>query len=85
MPLSIAVTRERTPGEHRVALVPETARKYRALGATLRMERTGNVEGMEHAIKEYGSAIRELAQANIFPGDMLWKNCLLYTSDAADE
>jgi isocitrate dehydrogenase kinase/phosphatase len=39
-----------------------------------RMERTGNVEGMEHAIKEYGSAIRELAQANIFPGDMLWKN-----------
>ena len=39
-----------------------------------RMERTGNAEGMEHAIKEYGSAIRELAQANIFPGDMLWKN-----------
>ncbi len=39
-----------------------------------RMERTGNTEGMEHAIKEYGSAIRELAQANIFPGDMLWKN-----------
>ena len=39
-----------------------------------RMERTGNIEGLEHAIKEYGSAIRELAQANIFPGDMLWKN-----------
>ena len=29
---------------------------------------------MESAIKDYGSAIRELAIANIFPGDMLWKN-----------
>ena len=39
-----------------------------------RMDKSNNVEGMEHAIREYGSAIRELAQANIFPGDMLWKN-----------
>jgi isocitrate dehydrogenase kinase/phosphatase len=39
-----------------------------------RMERSNNAEGLERAIKEYGSAIRELAQANIFPGDMLWKN-----------
>ncbi|MDP3440852.1 MAG: bifunctional isocitrate dehydrogenase kinase/phosphatase, partial [Azonexus sp.] len=39
-----------------------------------RMERSNNLAGLEHAIKEYGSAIRELAQANIFPGDMLWKN-----------
>ena len=39
-----------------------------------RMERSNNVAAIEHAIKEYGSAIRELAQANIFPGDMLWKN-----------
>ena len=39
-----------------------------------RVERTRNIEALEHAIKEYGSAIRELAQANIFPGDMLWKN-----------
>jgi len=28
----------------------------------------------EEAVREYGSAIRELAYANIFPGDMLWKN-----------
>ena len=28
----------------------------------------------EHAIVEYGYAIKELASANIFPGDMLWKN-----------
>ncbi|MFZ2269693.1 MAG: bifunctional isocitrate dehydrogenase kinase/phosphatase [Azonexus sp.] len=39
-----------------------------------RMERSQNSAGLEHAIREYGSAIRELAQANIFPGDMLWKN-----------
>ena len=25
-------------------------------------------------MREYGNAIRELAIANIFPGDMLWKN-----------
>jgi isocitrate dehydrogenase kinase/phosphatase len=29
---------------------------------------------MQHAIKEYGNALRELAGANIFPGDMLLKN-----------
>ncbi|MCL2658075.1 MAG: bifunctional isocitrate dehydrogenase kinase/phosphatase [Betaproteobacteria bacterium] len=28
----------------------------------------------EHAVQEYGNAIREMAQANVFPGDMLWKN-----------
>jgi isocitrate dehydrogenase kinase/phosphatase len=39
-----------------------------------RMERSNNVEALENAIVEYGSAIREMAQANIFPGDMLWKN-----------
>ena len=31
-------------------------------------------ERTEHAVREYGNAIRELALANIFPGDMLWKN-----------
>ncbi|CAG0959324.1 partial Isocitrate dehydrogenase kinase/phosphatase, partial [Rhodocyclaceae bacterium] len=29
---------------------------------------------LEDAVCEYGNAIRELAIANIFPGDMLWKN-----------
>ena len=28
----------------------------------------------QHAIEEYGNAIRQLAAANIFPGDMLFKN-----------
>jgi isocitrate dehydrogenase kinase/phosphatase len=29
---------------------------------------------IEHAIVEYGNAIKDLVAANIFPGDMLWKN-----------
>jgi len=31
-------------------------------------------EQIDNAVFEYGNAIRELASANIFPGDMLWKN-----------
>ncbi len=29
---------------------------------------------LEEAVIEYGNAIRDLAAANIFPGDMLWRN-----------
>jgi len=39
-----------------------------------RMEKRQNMAAVEHAVVEYGNAIRELAQANVFPGDMLWKN-----------
>ena len=31
-------------------------------------------EQIEHAVVEYGNAIKDLVSANIFPGDMLWKN-----------
>jgi isocitrate dehydrogenase kinase/phosphatase len=31
-------------------------------------------DGMAHAVVEYGNAIKDLVAANIFPGDMLWKN-----------
>lgn len=31
-------------------------------------------EQTDEAVREYGNAIREMARANIFPGDMLWKN-----------
>jgi isocitrate dehydrogenase kinase/phosphatase len=31
-------------------------------------------EQLEHAVIEYGNAIKDLVRANIFPGDMLWKN-----------
>jgi isocitrate dehydrogenase kinase/phosphatase len=29
---------------------------------------------MERSVVEYGNAIKDLVAANIFPGDMLWKN-----------
>ena len=44
MPLNIAVVRERASGERRVALVPETARKFMALGAAIRMEQSAGSE-----------------------------------------
>ena len=31
-------------------------------------------EQLEYAVREYGNAIRELAIANVFPGDLLWRN-----------
>jgi isocitrate dehydrogenase kinase/phosphatase len=31
-------------------------------------------EAFEHAVIEYGNAIKDIASANIFPGDMLFKN-----------
>jgi isocitrate dehydrogenase kinase/phosphatase len=34
----------------------------------------GAAEQVEHAVVEYGNAIKDLVAANIFPGDMLWKN-----------
>ncbi len=39
-----------------------------------RAEKAGRDDLIEPAVIEYGNAIRELAIANIFPGDMLWKN-----------
>jgi isocitrate dehydrogenase kinase/phosphatase len=35
---------------------------------------TGEQAQVERAVIEYGNAIRDLVAANIFPGDMLWKN-----------
>ena len=34
----------------------------------------GNKPAIERAVIEYGNAIKDLVAANIFPGDMLWKN-----------
>jgi isocitrate dehydrogenase kinase/phosphatase len=34
----------------------------------------GSDADIDHGIKEYGTAVKELMQANIFPGDMLYKN-----------
>ena len=37
-------------------------------------ERKGDIDKIEHGIREYGNAIKDLVAANIFPGDMLYKN-----------
>ncbi|MGO4381338.1 bifunctional isocitrate dehydrogenase kinase/phosphatase [Pseudoduganella sp. RAF53_2] len=37
-------------------------------------EQAGEEEAIEHGIIEYGNAIKDLVAANIFPGDMLYKN-----------
>jgi isocitrate dehydrogenase kinase/phosphatase len=37
-------------------------------------ENAGNEALVEHAVIEYGNAIKDLVAANIFPGDMLYKN-----------
>jgi isocitrate dehydrogenase kinase/phosphatase len=34
----------------------------------------GDLAGVERAVNEYGQALKDLIAANIFPGDMLWKN-----------
>jgi len=34
----------------------------------------GTDDQVDHGIREYGDAIKELIAANIFPGDMLYKN-----------
>ena len=35
---------------------------------------TATPEQVDWVVREYGNAIRELAIANVFPGDMLWRN-----------
>jgi isocitrate dehydrogenase kinase/phosphatase len=35
---------------------------------------SANEGQLAHAVREYGDALRQLAAANIFPGDMLFKN-----------
>jgi len=37
-------------------------------------EAAGDKEKLEHGVREYGNAIKDLVAANIFPGDMLYKN-----------
>jgi len=49
-------------------------RRMEPLNIHLEKTQKNNPAAMEKAIRDYGCAIRELAAANIFPGDMLWKN-----------
>jgi isocitrate dehydrogenase kinase/phosphatase len=47
--------------------------EQRMVPLNIYLDRASEAEA-EHAVIEYGDAIRELASANIFPGDLLWKN-----------
>ncbi|WP_280191330.1 bifunctional isocitrate dehydrogenase kinase/phosphatase [Delftia sp. PS-11] len=38
------------------------------------LDQSGPRQRLENAVLEYGNAIKDLVAANIFPGDMLWKN-----------
>ena len=38
------------------------------------LDNPGPRAALERAVLEYGNAIKDLVAANIFPGDMLWKN-----------
>ncbi len=64
MPLTIAVARERATGELRTALVPETAKKFAALGASLRLEAgTGLTSHYLDADYAEASAVSDVAAA----------------------
>jgi isocitrate dehydrogenase kinase/phosphatase len=39
-----------------------------------KVQKAGREDLVGQVVREYGNAIRELAIANIFPGDLLWKN-----------
>ncbi|SDM71712.1 isocitrate dehydrogenase kinase/phosphatase [Oryzisolibacter propanilivorax] len=38
------------------------------------LEQPDAAQALEHAVADYGNAIKDMVAANIFPGDMLWKN-----------
>ncbi|MGA1574603.1 MAG: isocitrate dehydrogenase kinase/phosphatase-domain containing protein, partial [Burkholderiaceae bacterium] len=45
---------------------------FDALGE--RPDDTAALQQLQHVVVEYGNAIKDMVAANIFPGDMLWKN-----------
>ncbi|MBS0355209.1 MAG: NAD(P) transhydrogenase subunit alpha [Proteobacteria bacterium] len=55
MPLVIGVTKELTPGERRVALVPDVAKKYQGLGAALLLQ-AGAGASAYYRDEDYGAA-----------------------------
>ena len=59
MPLRIAVLKERAPGESRVAITPETVKKFAALGATIAVEEGAGLTASipDEAYREAGADI----------------------------
>ncbi|WP_324828094.1 NAD(P) transhydrogenase subunit alpha [Qipengyuania zhejiangensis] len=63
--MRIAVLKERAPGETRVALTPETAKKFAALGATVAVEEGAGVGASitDQAYREAGADVLSAAAA----------------------
>ena len=67
--MRVAVPRETAPGEHRVALVPETVSKLSGAGFEIRVERgAGTAAGFLD--EAYGAAGAELAEASSLVSDV---------------
>ena len=64
-----------TEGEHIIVKHLYIERRMVPLNIyLLDAEKAGDEARIEHGVREYGNAIRDLVAANIFPGDMLYKN-----------
>ena len=64
-----------TEGEHIIVKHLYIERRMVPLNIyLLEAEKAGDEARIEHGVREYGNAIRDLVAANIFPGDMLYKN-----------
>jgi H+-translocating NAD(P) transhydrogenase subunit alpha len=72
MAITIGVLRERAPGERRVALVPEVAKKYLALGAKVLME-TGAGSGAQIPDANFVGVEFQDAQTVLANADVLLK------------
>ena len=74
MALRIAALKERAPGEHRVALTPETAKKFAALGAVVAVEEGAGLAAAitDQAYRDAGAEVltgpQAVAEADIVLG-----------------
>ncbi|MXO47804.1 NAD(P)(+) transhydrogenase (Re/Si-specific) subunit alpha [Erythrobacter vulgaris] len=65
MPMRIAVLKERAPGESRVAITPETVKKFAALGATVAVEEGAGITASipDEAYREAGAEVVPVPKA----------------------
>ena len=70
MPITIAVAGETLAGERRVALVPETAKKFIGLGVNIRMEQ-GAGKHSQFKDNEYLDALTAASLAQTYEGAQL--------------
>ena len=79
MPITMAALRETAAGERRVAITPETAKKWRAKGVRVLLERGAGASAgfpdTSYVDVEFGDAIEVLAQADLLA-------CVLPPDDA---